>query len=63
MLNKKFFMAEYYQECINAQLSIACDLMDTKNHNQNKKNIAKKIPLFNDFLKFKFQDDIQARIL
>lgn len=30
-------MAEYYQECINAQLSIAWDLMDTKNNNQNKK--------------------------
>lgn len=29
---------------------------------QEQKNFANRIPLFNDFLEFKFQEDIQARI-
>lgn len=34
-----------------------------KESQPEKKNVANKTPLFNDFLELKFQEDIQARIL
>lgn len=64
MPSKKSSWQNISQECVNAQLSTVRGFMDTRNpRNPQKNNVANKFPLFNDFLEFKFQDDIQARIL
>lgn len=60
---KKIFMAEYTTGMYTCTITNSNGFYGHKELQPEAENIANKIPLVNDFLKFKFLEDIQASIL